>query len=143
MAKNSAIEWTHHTFNPWWGCTKVSPACKNCYAESWAKRVGVNVWGSRTDRRFFSEKHWVEPFRWNREAEAQKIRRRNSTVGGQEVARIDAISSESAICFLRTLTWSNRSYALASTCDFRTRTELGNRRRREWRKVAANEPSVG
>jgi len=76
MAKNSAIEWTHHTFNPWWGCTKVSPACKNCYAESWAKRVGVNVWGSRTDRRFFSEKHWVEPFRWNREAEAQKIRRR-------------------------------------------------------------------
>ena len=26
MAENSAIEWTHHTFNPWTGCTKVSPA---------------------------------------------------------------------------------------------------------------------
>lgn len=24
MAKNSKIEWTHHTFNPWWGCTKIS-----------------------------------------------------------------------------------------------------------------------
>src|SRR6266849_3721352 len=69
--------------------------------------------------------------------------RRNSTVGGREVARIDAISSESTIYFLRTLTWSNRSHALASTRGFRTRTELGNRRRREWRKVAANEPSVG
>ena len=76
MAKNSAIEWTHHTFNPWWGCTKVSPACKYCYAESWAKRVGVNVWGSRTERKFFSEKHWAEPFKWNREAEVQRTRRR-------------------------------------------------------------------
>jgi protein gp37 len=26
MGANSKIEWTHHTFNPWWGCVKVSPA---------------------------------------------------------------------------------------------------------------------
>lgn len=32
MAENSKIEWTDHTFNPWIGCTKVSPGCKNCYA---------------------------------------------------------------------------------------------------------------
>lgn len=31
--KNSSISWTHHTFNPWIGCTKVSPGCANCYAE--------------------------------------------------------------------------------------------------------------
>ena len=40
MGKDSKIEWTHHTFNPWWGCVKVSEACKHCYAEAWAERVG-------------------------------------------------------------------------------------------------------
>lgn len=30
MSANSKIEWTDHTFNPWLGCTKVSPACKKC-----------------------------------------------------------------------------------------------------------------
>lgn len=68
MAKNSRIEWTTHTFNPWWGCVKVSQACKHCYAESWAKRVGQNVWGPKADRRFFGDKHWSEPLRWNADA---------------------------------------------------------------------------
>ena len=39
MAKDSRIEWTHHTFNPWWGCVKVSPGCKHCYAERMAERL--------------------------------------------------------------------------------------------------------
>ncbi len=68
MGKNSHIEWTHHTFNPWWGCAKVSPACDNCYAEAWAKRVGSDVWGPKADRRFFGDAHWREPLRWNAEA---------------------------------------------------------------------------
>ena len=76
MAKNSSIEWTHHTFNPWWGCVKVSPACDHCYAEAWAKRVGKAVWGSKSPRRFFSEKHWLEPLRWNAEAVSNRERRR-------------------------------------------------------------------
>jgi protein gp37 len=33
MADNSAIEWTDATWNPVTGCTKVSPACANCYIE--------------------------------------------------------------------------------------------------------------
>lgn len=33
--KNSRIEWTDHTFNPWVGCTKVSPACDHCYAKAY------------------------------------------------------------------------------------------------------------
>lgn len=70
MAKNSRIEWTNHTFNPWWGCVKVSPACKHCYAESWAKRVGQKVWGVGSDRRFFGDKHWSEPLKWNAAARA-------------------------------------------------------------------------
>jgi len=69
MGKNSSIEWTHHTFNPWWGCVKVSPACTNCYAEAWAKRVGQKVWGPRSSRRFFTDAHWREPLRWHAEAE--------------------------------------------------------------------------
>lgn len=76
MAQNSSIEWTDHTFNPWWGCSKVSPACQHCYAEAWAKRVGQNVWGSQSSRRFFGEPHWREPSRWNAEAERSRVRRR-------------------------------------------------------------------
>ena len=30
----SKIEWTDYTFNPWWGCTKVSEGCTHCYAET-------------------------------------------------------------------------------------------------------------
>lgn len=76
MGKDSAIEWTHHTFNPWWGCVKVSEACDNCYAETWAKRLGEQVWGPKTERRFFSDHHWQEPLRWNKEAQAKGMRRR-------------------------------------------------------------------
>ena len=76
MGKDSRIEWTHHTFNPWWGCVKVSPAYKHCYAEGWAKRVGLDVWGARAPRRFFSDAHWREPLKWNRGAETAGERRR-------------------------------------------------------------------
>lgn len=76
MGKNSSIEWTDHTFNPWWGCAKVSPGCEHCYAETWAHRVGQNVWGAQKSRRFFTEHHWEEPKRWNSEAEGDNRRRR-------------------------------------------------------------------
>jgi protein gp37 len=76
MAKNSQIEWTHHTFNPWWGCAKVSAACDNCYAETWAKRVGQQVWGRESPRRFFSDAHWEEPVLWNENARHAKARQR-------------------------------------------------------------------
>lgn len=76
MGKDSSIEWTDHTFNPWWGCTKVSPGCENCYAEAWSKRVGAKIWGATQDRRFFTEKHWSEPLKWNADAEDEKRRKR-------------------------------------------------------------------
>lgn len=65
MGENTKIEWATHTFNPWWGCTKVSEACKHCYAESWAKRVGKDVWGPSAERRSFGDTHWQQPLRWN------------------------------------------------------------------------------
>src|SRR5262249_17522304 len=39
MGDKSAIEWTDATWNPVTGCTKVSPGCKNCYAERLAVRL--------------------------------------------------------------------------------------------------------
>lgn len=68
MGKNSGIEWTDHTFNPWWGCEKVSPACDRCYAESSAKRWGHDIWGKDSPRRFFGDKHWNEPMKWELDA---------------------------------------------------------------------------
>ncbi len=76
MAENSKIEWTTHTFNPWWGCTKVSQACKNCYAEAWSKRVGQKNWGPKASRRFFGEKHWSLPEKWNEKVDSQAARPR-------------------------------------------------------------------
>jgi protein gp37 len=39
MASNSSIEWTESTWNPLTGCTKISPGCKNCYAERLSLRL--------------------------------------------------------------------------------------------------------
>lgn len=68
MGTLTAISWTDHTFNPWWGCQRVSPGCEHCYAETFAKRTGKDVWGKQAPRRLFGEKHWNEPLRWNRTA---------------------------------------------------------------------------
>lgn len=68
MGENSKIEWTTHTFNPWTGCTKVSPACDHCYAEAWAKRSGHVEWGPHGERK--RTKTWGNPVRWNRQAES-------------------------------------------------------------------------
>lgn len=70
MAANTAIEWADHTFNPWWGCTKVSPACDHCYAEALARRTGSgHLW--QGERRRTSIVNWQLPLRWNRQAERE------------------------------------------------------------------------
>lgn len=63
--KNSTISWCDHTFNIAWGCTKVSPACDHCYAESLSLKTGFNIWGKDATRRVFGQKHWNEPLHWN------------------------------------------------------------------------------
>lgn len=67
--QNSNISWTTHTFNPWMGCTKISPGCLNCYAETlmdtrW-KKVG---WGKGNPRKRTSADNWMQPLRWNEQA---------------------------------------------------------------------------
>ena len=69
MGEKSDIQWTDHTFNIAWGCTKVSPACDHCYAETWAKRMGLKVWGQDAERRTLGEKYWRAPLGWNARAE--------------------------------------------------------------------------
>ncbi|WP_375283419.1 phage Gp37/Gp68 family protein [Sphingobium yanoikuyae] len=76
MAENSAIEWTHHTFNPWIGCTKVGPGCDNCYAADLSKaRLGVK-WGAGAERRHTAASTWKQPRAWNRKAQASGKRYR-------------------------------------------------------------------
>lgn len=75
MGQNSKIEWTTHTWNPWLGCTNVSLACDNCYAEDMmANRYGRVEWGAGADRKRTSAANWALPFRWDRIAQADGSR---------------------------------------------------------------------
>jgi protein gp37 len=76
VGEETGIAWTHHTFNPWWGCEKVSPACTSCYAEAQALRWKHHVWGRTAPRRFFGSGHWNEPHAWDIHAKAAGERRR-------------------------------------------------------------------
>lgn len=70
MSEKTKIEWCDRTFSYWEGCEKVSPGCKNCYAETLNKRwrKGAN-WGKGAPRRKNSEATLGNLKRWNREAE--------------------------------------------------------------------------
>ena len=76
MGKDSGIQWTHHTHNIVWGCAKVSEACKHCYAETFAKRVGLDIWGADKSRRVLSDGYWRQPLKWNRIAAEKGERHR-------------------------------------------------------------------
>ena len=76
MAYNSKIEWTDHTFNPWIGCTKISPACDNCYAERQDHRFGGGHWGPGAERKLTKQGNWDEPRHWDKQAESEGARYR-------------------------------------------------------------------
>ncbi len=66
MSLDSAIEWTDATWNPVRGCTKISPGCKHCYAETFAERfrgVKNHPYEQGFDLRLVPEK-LAEPLRW-------------------------------------------------------------------------------
>jgi protein gp37 len=70
MGKETGITWTDSTFNAWWGCVEVSPACDNCYARETALRFWPkeNLWSVSGPRRFFGEKHWKQLIHWDAQA---------------------------------------------------------------------------
>lgn len=75
MVENTKIQWATHTFNPWVGCEKVSPACQHCYAESWSRRTGnAGLWQGQ--RRRTTESNWRQPLKWNEAARAAGVRAR-------------------------------------------------------------------
>lgn len=88
MGESTKIEWTDHTFNPWWGCQRVSPGCEHCYAEAFAKRVGLKVWGPEGDRRVFGNKHWAAPLKWNRAAIAANLAARQAGLAAPPRPRV-------------------------------------------------------
>ena len=68
MSERSAIEWTDATWNPVRGCTKVSPGCAHCYAETFAERfrgVPGHPYEQGFDLRLVPEK-LGDPLRWRR-----------------------------------------------------------------------------
>lgn len=77
MAENSKIEWTDNTLNFWWGCMKVSPGCQHCYAETFSKRVGRNIWGpAATTERWRTKGPWRDVLKWDKAAKSEGIRRK-------------------------------------------------------------------
>jgi len=72
MSDETKIEWATATFNPWIGCTKVSPGCAHCYAENTTRaRVlrsqGHETWGKGKARSRTSAATWRNPLKWNRQ----------------------------------------------------------------------------
>jgi protein gp37 len=67
MSERSKIEWTDATWNPVRGCTKISPGCKHCYAETFAERfrgVPGHPYEQGFDLRLVPEKLF-DPFHWS------------------------------------------------------------------------------
>lgn len=76
MAENSGIQWTTHTFNPWRGCTEVSPGCANCYARTLANRNPrvLGTWGRDGSRIVAAPSQWAAVRRWNADASPRTSR---------------------------------------------------------------------
>ena len=79
--KNTKIEWCDHTHNFWHGCTKVSPACKHCYADALSNRFQRVKFGKGEPRWQPSQQTRIgNPHKWNEEAKSKGIRYRVFTL---------------------------------------------------------------
>jgi protein gp37 len=96
MSENTAISWTDHTFNPWIGCTKVSPGCANCYAATQdnLRKWTPDGWGKGKPRKRTSEGNWKDPLKWNRDVTRkhfQQVELRDGTIHRGYIDRIKAL----------------------------------------------------
>lgn len=85
MGRETTIEWTDHTWNPWRGCQHATlsdgtphPGCLNCYAETWSRRNPkvLGEWGPDGSRIAAAPQTFNAPLAWNRAAEKAGERRR-------------------------------------------------------------------
>ncbi|MBI5428781.1 MAG: phage Gp37/Gp68 family protein [Nitrospinae bacterium] len=68
MSEKSNIEWTDSTWNPVTGCTKISPGCKHCYAETFSERwrgISGHPYEQGFDMRFWPER-LTQPLDWKK-----------------------------------------------------------------------------
>lgn len=73
MGETTTIPWCRHTFNPWIGCTKISRACDNCYAQAdFELRKHRVIWGAGHPRSRTSKANWALPKRWDKKAAADQ-----------------------------------------------------------------------
>ena len=72
MGERTGISWTDRTFNPWVGCTKVSPGCTNCFAERIVEVFPMNK-GKGAFRRLEVTQTWHDPIKWNAAAAAKGV----------------------------------------------------------------------
>lgn len=109
MSENSKIAWTDHTFNPWWGCARVSPGCEHCYAEQLATvRRKLPVWGVHAERKPMSEAYWREPLKWNRKAQKDGVRARVFCASMADVFEVAPATNQQAnevMAVARTRLW--------------------------------------
>lgn len=76
MGDTTGISWTDHTFNPWWGCTKIAPGCDNCYAATLDARIGGNYWDAHQKPRRTKANNWRRVMKWQEQAEIENRRHR-------------------------------------------------------------------
>lgn len=76
MGKDTGVEWAHDTFNIAWGCEKIEPACKNCYAAAFDHRLGGDHWKPGRPLREMRPSYWEQPLRWDAAARRRGVRRR-------------------------------------------------------------------
>ena len=88
MSDTTGIEWADSTFNPWMGCTKISPACDHCYAERDTARFGRVEWGAGMRRVRTSAANWRTRRRstnaWHAAGAAKRRGSRGYTQGSVE-----------------------------------------------------------
>lgn len=127
--QNSKIGWTHHTWNPWWGCTKVSAACHHCYIGQIMRRSGHEPFHGPMR----TKTTWKTPHRWDRKARTNGERLRVFTCSMSDFFHPGADA------------WREEAWAIIQACTnldwliLTKRPELiKDRLPRDWRKGYPN-----
>lgn len=102
MAEQTIIAWTDRTWNPWRGCTRVSPGCAHCYMFSAQERYG------RDPSIVTRTKTWNDPIRWERDASIARRTERVFTCSWSDWFHADAD------------TWRDEAWALIRRCPHLT-----------------------
>jgi protein gp37 len=132
MSDHSTIEWTDATWNPVTGCTKISPGCKNCYAETFAERFR-GVLGHPYEQGF-DLKLWPERLQWPLRWKSPRMIFVNSMsdlfhdgVPNDYIQRVFDAMEEAPLHTFQLLTKRSQRLAEWTCARYSLRPELGGR----------------